>query len=190
MDEEEQAVNAKAPKNYYDLLECDKTASTKDLKSQYRKIQLICHPDIIGEDGYEVCIILNDAMETLTDAKKKEVCAHVGRGIGCAEGFGYNGLQCVSMGVPAGRPSTSPLSLALPHCVSRGDGDRWHLGMRVGVCSGCCSKTCGALPETCHMPNPVPSHHEKCSTSAHSWGAPMAQCQGHRGCGGLSFVLI
>lgn len=62
-----------APTNYYELLEADQNATTKQLKSQYRKIQKICHPDIIGGEAVEVCILLNDAIETVTDPKKKAI---------------------------------------------------------------------------------------------------------------------
>uniref|UniRef100_A0A7S4FX57 J domain-containing protein n=1 Tax=Eutreptiella gymnastica TaxID=73025 RepID=A0A7S4FX57_9EUGL len=60
-----------APNNYYDLLEVDREASPVDIKSQYRKIQKICHPDIVGDQGLEVCLLLNDAVETLTNDTKK-----------------------------------------------------------------------------------------------------------------------
>ena len=45
-----------APNNYYDLLEVDREASPVDIKSQYRKIQKICHPDIVGDQVCERAI--------------------------------------------------------------------------------------------------------------------------------------
>ena len=40
------------------LLQLDSDASEQEVKSQYRQLQKWCHPDIAGEAGTEVCIIL------------------------------------------------------------------------------------------------------------------------------------
>eukprot|EP00667_Euglena_gracilis_P010658 EG_transcript_10852 len=63
----------KAPRNYYELLEVPRTASSSEMKSQYRKIQKICHPDVAGDAAVDVCLLLNDAIETLTDENKKAI---------------------------------------------------------------------------------------------------------------------
>ena len=66
-------LEAAIPADYYALLQLDFDASEQDVKSQYRQLQKWCHPDIAGEAGTEVCIILNEAYDTLMDAKEREV---------------------------------------------------------------------------------------------------------------------
>lgn len=66
-------LEAAIPMDYYSLLQLDFDASEKDVKSQYRQLQKWCHPDIAGEAGTEVCIILNEAYDTLMDEKEREV---------------------------------------------------------------------------------------------------------------------
>ena len=66
-------LEAAIPMDYYSLLQLDFDASSKDVKRQYRQLQKWCHPDIAGEAGTEVCIILNEAYDTLMDAKEREV---------------------------------------------------------------------------------------------------------------------
>jgi len=66
-------LEAAIPADYYSLLQLDFDASDKEVKSQYRQLQKWCHPDIAGEAGTEVCIILNEAYDTLMDAKEREV---------------------------------------------------------------------------------------------------------------------
>lgn len=60
------------PTNYYELLDLDVGASADEIKSSYRRIQKMCHPDVAGEDGTEVCILLNDAYSLLTDDVKRQ----------------------------------------------------------------------------------------------------------------------
>ena len=64
-------LEAAIPGDYYSLLQLDFDASPKEVKSQYRQLQKWCHPDIAGEAGTEVCIILNEAYDTLMDAKER-----------------------------------------------------------------------------------------------------------------------
>ena len=57
--------------DYYDLLSVPSTASDKDIKAAYRELQKLCHPDVCGEDGHEMCIILNDAYDVLSEKKSR-----------------------------------------------------------------------------------------------------------------------
>ena len=66
-------LEAAIPADYYSLLQLDFDASEQEVKSQYRQLQKWCHPDIAGEAGTEVCIILNEAYDTLMDEKEREV---------------------------------------------------------------------------------------------------------------------
>ena len=55
------------PMTYYELLDLDEDASADEIKTNYRRLQKYCHPDIAGEEGTEVCVILNDAYSILMD---------------------------------------------------------------------------------------------------------------------------
>jgi len=59
--------SAEAPSNLYELLGVDSVASDADIKKAYYDKMKVCHPDIAGEDGEEMCIILNDAYDLLSD---------------------------------------------------------------------------------------------------------------------------
>ena len=66
-------LEAAIPGDYYSLLQLDFDADPSEVKRQYRQLQKWCHPDIAGEAGTEVCIILNEAYDTLMDEKEREV---------------------------------------------------------------------------------------------------------------------
>merc|ERR1740138_1772169 len=59
------------PQDYYELLNVAREASPKEIKSAYRKIAKSCHPDVAGEEANDVCILVNDAYETLIDETKR-----------------------------------------------------------------------------------------------------------------------
>ena len=66
-------LEAAIPGDYYSLLQIDLDADETEVKAQYRQLQKWCHPDIAGEAGTEVCVILNEAYDTLMDEKQREV---------------------------------------------------------------------------------------------------------------------
>ncbi|KAG9158310.1 hypothetical protein Leryth_000437 [Lithospermum erythrorhizon] len=53
--------------NLYDLLGVDRSCDNAQIKSAYRTLQKRCHPDIAGEAGHEMAIILNEAYALLSD---------------------------------------------------------------------------------------------------------------------------
>eukprot|EP00971_Amphidinium_carterae_P299277 5946023-Amphidinium_carterae.1 len=61
----------KAPKNLYELLKVKPTASQDDIKKAYYNLQKVCHPDVAGDAGSDMCILLNDAYDVLSDSKKR-----------------------------------------------------------------------------------------------------------------------
>lgn len=58
--------------NFYDLLGVAPDAEPKEIKRAYRKRAQKCHPDIAGEVGHEVCVVLNEAYATLMDDELRE----------------------------------------------------------------------------------------------------------------------
>lgn len=66
-------LEAAIPMDYYSLLQLDFEATDKDVKRQYRQLQKWCHPDIAGEAGNDLSIILNEAYDTLMDEKTRRV---------------------------------------------------------------------------------------------------------------------
>lgn len=53
--------------DYYAVLGVDDDASEVEIKSAYRALTKVCHPDISGdEDGHNMCILLNEAYTVLS----------------------------------------------------------------------------------------------------------------------------
>lgn len=58
--------------DYYELLQVDDDAPPTDIKAAYRSLAKACHPDILGDaEGHNICILLNEAYEVLTDPDKR-----------------------------------------------------------------------------------------------------------------------
>lgn len=61
----------RAPENYYDLLQVSLDADKALIKKAYHDKLKVCHPDVAGEEGAEMCMILNDAWETLSNEESR-----------------------------------------------------------------------------------------------------------------------
>jgi len=64
-------------KEYYEILNINKNASSSEIKKAYRKLALIHHPDKGGNP--EIFKKINDAYEILSDTKKKEIYDRFGK---------------------------------------------------------------------------------------------------------------
>ena len=87
-----------ADKNYYEILGVDRKAGEADIKSAYRKLAKMYHPDLHPNDANAAAKFkeINEAYETLSDAQKKAAydyeLDHPGmRGAGGFSGFGGGG---------------------------------------------------------------------------------------------------
>lgn len=58
--------------DYYSVLQVDDDASDEEIKSAYRQLAKICHPDNAGDKGHNICILLNEAYNTLSKPKARK----------------------------------------------------------------------------------------------------------------------
>ena len=84
-------------KNYYDILEVDRTASKDDIKKAYRKLSKIYHPDISDEhnDG-EKFKDISEAYSILSDDTKKSNYDNYGNPDGPTNFGGFGGFGDMS----------------------------------------------------------------------------------------------
>lgn len=66
-------AESQAPSDLYGLLGVGSNADPTDIKKAYYNMQKICHPDVAGPEGEEMCILLNDAYDVLGDSEKRSV---------------------------------------------------------------------------------------------------------------------
>lgn len=60
--------------DYYEILGIDDDATPAEIKSAYRALCKVCHPDISGEEeGHNMCILLNEAYDVLMDAEQRRL---------------------------------------------------------------------------------------------------------------------
>ncbi|KAK9814414.1 hypothetical protein WJX72_005581 [[Myrmecia] bisecta] len=58
--------------DYYEILGVDDDASPSEIKTAYRYLAKQCHPDYLGDEGHNMCILLNEAYEILSDARQRQ----------------------------------------------------------------------------------------------------------------------
>lgn len=59
-------ITASGLPDYYEVLGVDDDASPEVLKSAYRSLAKSCHPDFLGQQGHNICILLNEAYAVLS----------------------------------------------------------------------------------------------------------------------------
>ena len=79
--------------DYYEVLGIDDTATDREIKAAWRDLCKVCHPDISGDDvGHNLCIILNEAYEVLSDPEQRRAYNHALDEALSDESDGYTGV--------------------------------------------------------------------------------------------------
>lgn len=63
---------SQAPGTFYELFDLPPDATSREIKKAYHDMQKLCHPDVAGDDASEMCILLNDAYDILSDESTRE----------------------------------------------------------------------------------------------------------------------
>ncbi|MBI3260983.1 J domain-containing protein [Candidatus Berkelbacteria bacterium] len=87
------------PKDYYDVLGANRSASADEIKRAYRKLAHEHHPDKGG--NHEKFKEINEAYQVLSDPQKRaqyDQFGHAGVGTGGAGGFGSRGFEGFDFG--------------------------------------------------------------------------------------------
>eukprot|EP00747_Dinoflagellata_sp_TGD_P189286 gnl/TRDRNA2_/TRDRNA2_49438_c0_seq1.p1 gnl/TRDRNA2_/TRDRNA2_49438_c0~~gnl/TRDRNA2_/TRDRNA2_49438_c0_seq1.p1 ORF type:complete len:442 (+),score=71.60 gnl/TRDRNA2_/TRDRNA2_49438_c0_seq1:42-1367(+) len=80
-----------APADYFELLGIHEDATAQDVKSAYRRLQKVVHPDIAGEAATPFGAILNMAYNTLMDDVVREVYAAQAKAVKKEMGGSFDG---------------------------------------------------------------------------------------------------
>ena len=107
-----------AKRDYYEVLELSKNASSEDIKKSYRKLAKKYHPDINKDPGAEEKFKeINEAYEVLSDPQKKQIYDQYGHaglengGMGGFEGFSSGGFGDLNDIFESFMDSFSPLRI-------------------------------------------------------------------------------
>eukprot|EP00793_Prasinoderma_coloniale_P003482 PRCOL_00006718-RA len=120
------------PRDFYEMLDVDPSASDAQIKEAYRRLQKRCHPDIAGPETMEVCILMNEAYAALSEPSLRRIYDSEVEALRAHIKVGYTG---------------EPLSKWARDDPSRGPGDQRATFVDETLCIGC-QHCCHVAPET------------------------------------------
>lgn len=53
------------------MLGVNDDAECSEVKQAYRSLAKTCHPDFLGDEGHDLCILLNEAYDVLSDPDER-----------------------------------------------------------------------------------------------------------------------
>eukprot|EP00854_Cymbomonas_tetramitiformis_P016050 gene16050-19037_t len=90
-DEDMHDVNGGAPGDFFELLNVELGADSKSVKTAYRSLQRLVHPDIAGERAEDLAVLLNSAYATLSDKDSRTAYAAEVKRFRAEEGGSFTG---------------------------------------------------------------------------------------------------
>jgi len=172
------ADSADVPGNLFELFSVSPDAEPDVIKKAYYDKMKICHPDVAGEAGEEMCILLNEAYDYLKDdAKRKTYREKVVKTTKTAKivltdemkqelepyKYGGYGIDWKMHGKKTKDSDGKPLWINQPYSRSNhkrvpeaGRGEKWHEQQMVYVDEWnciCCRNCCDVAPQTFTIAN-------------------------------------
>lgn len=123
---------AQVPQDLYQLLGVEPKADSAKIKQAYYDKMKICHPDVAGPEGEEMCMLLNEAYQTLSSPDSRKVHDEQCLGTGTAMTVYSTDLEPTWSWTPKASAKSKPVYTGKPYSRSlwsnvpvEDRGERW-----------------------------------------------------------------